>query len=244
MITSNVIHRTFRIKRGKSTGTAFTVDHESKQYLVTARHVVKGIVSGDYINIFHDKLWKNIAVEVVGIGDGEMDVAVLSCPIQLSPRHPLDAGLAGLVYGQQVYFLGFPFGWDSGQEALNRGLPLPFVKSGILSAMPPPDPVEKIYLDAHGNKGFSGGPVVFVPNGQRPDRHTEFRLAGIVANYPLPPHTNSYTPVVDQNGKPIVNHKNEPIRYIRENPGLVVAVGIRHATDLIDTNPIGFPLPG
>lgn len=240
MITSNVIHRTFRIKCGDSVGTAFTLDIESKQYLVTARHVVEGIESGDHIDISYDKRWKNIAVKVVGMSDKETDVAVLSCPMQLSPSHPLDADSAGLVYGQQVYFLGFPFGWDSGQEALNRGFPLPFVKSGILSAMPPQDPTEKIYLDAHGNKGFSGGPVVFIPDGQRPGRNTEFRVAGIVVNYPLPQHT----PIVDRAGEPIINHENEPVGYIRENPGLVVAVGIRHATDFINANPIGFPLPG
>ena len=243
MITTNVYQRTFRIKWGDSVGTAFTLDIESKQYLVTARHVVEGIVSGDHINISHDKRWMDIAVKVVGMSDEETDVAVLSCPIQLSPPHPLDADMAGLVYGQQVYFLGFPFGWDSGQEALNRGFPLPFVKSGILSAMPSKDPMEKIYVAAHGNKGFSGGPVVFVPSGQRPGPNTKLRVAGIVVETPLPPNENSYTPVVDRKGKPIVDHKNEPIGYIRENPGLVVAVGIRHATDLIATNPIGHPVP-
>ena len=241
MITANVIHRTFRIKWGDSVGTAFTVDLESKQYLVTARHVVEGIVTGDCINIFHEKEWIDIPVKVVGIGDGEMDVAVLSCPIQLSPPHPLDASSAGLVLGQQVYFVGFPFGWDGGGEKLNRGLPLPFVKSGILSALTPPDPVEKIYLDAHGNKGFSGGPVVFVRNGQRPGPNTEFQVAGIVVNYPKPKGT--YTPIVNREGKPIVDDKGQPIAFIPENPGIVIAVSIRHAIDLIGSNPIGFPLP-
>ena len=235
MITSNVIQHTFHIKRDKSTGTAFTIDRGSKQYLITARHVVEGIESGSAIEIFHENQWKEVVVNVVGIGVGEMDVAVLSCSIQLSPSHDLEADMGGLTYGQQVYFLGFPFRWDSGHEELNRGLPIPFVKSGILSAMPPPDPVVKFYLDAHVNEGFSGGPVVFVPNGRLTGSNTAFKVAGVVVNYPTP----RIRPIVDLQGAPIGNRDDIGIL---ENPGFVVVIGIRHATELIDLNPIGFSL--
>ena len=237
MITSNIIQRTFHIRRGESTGTAFAIDRESKQYLVTARHVIRGIESDSTIQIFHEEQWKSLNVNVVGVGTDTADIAVLSCPIQLSPPHPLEPTMTGLVYGQSVYFLGFPFGWDSGQEELNRGLPLPFVKAGILSAIPPKDPVEKIYIDAHGNEGFSGGPVVFVPNGQHTSTNAEFRVAGIVVNYPIP----RIQPVVTPQDTQVLDQNNNPIG-IWENPGFVVAIGIQHATDLIDTNPIGFKL--
>ena len=85
MITTNVLFRVFHIAWGDSTGTAFTIDHASKQYLVTARHVVKGIGSGDSIRVFHEEQWKNLPVDVVGIGEGDADIAVLSCPVRLSP---------------------------------------------------------------------------------------------------------------------------------------------------------------
>ena len=42
MITTNVFSRVFHIAWRDSTGTAFAIDHASKRYLVTARHVVKG----------------------------------------------------------------------------------------------------------------------------------------------------------------------------------------------------------
>ena len=35
----------------------------------------------------------------------------------------------------------------------------------------------------------------------------------------------------------------EPIAYFPENQGLVVAFDIRHATNLIDANPVGLQLP-
>ena len=236
MITNNVIHRTFHIGWNGSTGTGFTIDYASKQYLVTARHVVRGIQSGHSIKIFHDKKWKDLVVNVVGIGQGETDVAVLASSVRLSPSHPLTASAAHLGYGQPVSFLGYPFGQDGGGEQINRGVPLPFVKAGIVSAMEFGD-VFRIFLDAHGNKGFSGGPVVFVPYGQS---NNELRVAGIVSS--LYPYA-SLLPIVDRQGNPITGQGGGPFGHVRENPGIVVAIGIKHAVDLIDANPIGFDLP-
>ena len=234
MITSNVIYRTFHIRYGTATGTAFAIDRDNRQYLVTARHVVKDFTSGSTIAIFHDRQWKTLPVEVVGIGADVIDVAVLACPIRLAPAHSLVASNDGLTYGQPVYFLGFPFGWNSGMENLNRELPVPFVKAGVVSAMITGD-ASHIYIDAHGNKGFSGGPVVFVPSG-RPSN--EFRVAGVVANAPTP----QIAPVVDKLRRPLVGDDGEPIAYFPENQGLVVAFDIRHATNLIEANPVGLQL--
>ena len=234
MITSNVIHRTFKILYGDFVGTGFAIDRGDRQYLITARHVVKGITSDSSIAIFHEGQWKTIAVEVVGIGDDAIDVAVLACPVRLAPPHPLVASNEGLIYGQQVFFLGFPFGWDSGNEKINRGVPVPFVKAGIVSAMILGDE-SHIYIDAHGNKGFSGGPVVFVPSGQPANK---LRVAGVVSNAPTP----LLRAVVDKSRIPVLGANGEPIAYFAENQGFVVAFDIIHATNLMDANPVGFPL--
>ena len=233
MITSNVIHRTFHIHYGAATGTSFAIDRGDRQYLITARHVVPGIATGDALNIFHEKQWKSIAVTVVGIGTDNIDVAVLACPFRLAPPHPLEASSAGLTYGQDVYFLGFPFGWDAGAEDINRNFPLPFVKAGIASAITFESPAH-IYIDAHGNTGFSGGPVVFKEPGQRTN---EFKVSGIFANAPTP----LLTPVVDDLGEAL-EVEGKPLAFFAENQGFVVAMDIRHATDMIDANPIGFDL--
>ena len=235
MITNNIIYRTFHIRWNGFTGTGFTIDHGSKQYLITARHVVDGIESGKSIKIFQDNKWKDFVVNVVGIGKGDVDVAVLACSVRLSPLLPLVASIAHLAPGQRVSFLGYPFGWDAGSEQINRGVPLPFVKAGIVSAVEFGD-VTRIYLDAHGNKGFSGGPVVFVPYGQPKNK---LRVAGIVSYYPIP----QYLPIVDHDGNEITDHGGKPIGYIQENPGFVVAIAIKHALELINANPIGFELP-
>ena len=36
---------------------------------------------------------------------------------------------------------------------------------------------------------------------------------------------------------------NSPLAYFPENPGLIVTFDIRHATDMIEVNPIGRTLP-
>ena len=236
MLTTNVLQRTFHIKRCDSEGTAFAIERDSKQYLITARHVIEGIESGEEIEIFHERQWKKLVINIVGVGVGPVDVAVLACPIQIAPPYSLEATCDGLLYGQPVFFLGFPFGLDSRGEQINRGLPLPFVKAGIVSAVLFEDST-KIYIDAHGNQGFSGGPVVFRPNNQLLNQNAEYKVAGIVVHYPV-----RYTSIVNRCGDTIVDNHGEPIGYTPENPGLVVAVAIRHATDLIDANPIGFKL--
>ena len=227
MITSNVIQRTLHIKRDNSEGTAFTLDHGGKQYLVTARHVVEGIASGERIFVVHGGQRKPVKIRVVGVGEGDVDVAVLACQQQLSPMHPLEPSEPkDFFYGQQVYFLGFPFGWNSGGEDINHGWPLPFVKAGIISAMSFSTPVDRIYIDAHVNKGFSGGPLVFSPLG----RQNVLHVAGVVVGYP-----KLFQPVVDDHGNPVAR--------VKENPGIVVAIGIQHVVALIEANPIGFALP-
>lgn len=236
MITSNVVHRTFQIKWGGGKGTVFAIERNSKQYLVTARHVVEGISANDEIEIYHEQQWKSLAIRVVGVGEDETDVAVLACsvPFVFPFPLPLDASIDGLAHGQLVYFLGFPFGWRGGFERLNMNFPMPFVKAGILSATDEANSL--IYIDGYGNAGFSGGPVVFRPS-ERPS--SDFQVAGIVSHYPLP----SLEPLVDEQSCPIVDEDNRPIAYFLENPGFVVASEIKLATNLIDANPIGLELP-
>ena len=52
MLPNYVIQRTLKIRRGESQGTAFTIDRAGRQYLVTARHVVDGIVCRGRVSIF------------------------------------------------------------------------------------------------------------------------------------------------------------------------------------------------
>ena len=78
--------------------------------------------------------------------------------------------------GQQMFYLGFPFGWSSGHERLNRDFPIPIVKSGIASTLHQGDP-SVFFIGSQGNKGFSGGPVVF--NGRKINQALIFVLLAL-----------------------------------------------------------------
>ena len=43
-VTSNVLRRTLLIQASE-TGTAFTIDIDGRQYIITAKHIVKGLPS-------------------------------------------------------------------------------------------------------------------------------------------------------------------------------------------------------
>ena len=226
MITSNVINRVFHIKYDDGTGTAFTIDVNERQYLITAKHVIEGFPNKP-LEIYHEGQWKNIDCNLVGHGQGNIDVSVLAPSLQLSPNYNLPATSGNIVYGQTVFFLGFPYGLksDLGKELMSD-FPLPIVKSGVMSSIMVDNDEKTIWLDGHNNPGFSGGPIVFLPNAQG----KEFNVAGIVSAYPTYPE-----PVVDSNGK-------ETGLYTKNNPGIIIGYNISHATDIIDKNPIGFPI--
>ena len=181
-------------------------------------------MSGEVLRVWHEERWKTLDIKVVGRGEGEADVVVMAPALQMSPVHALDATSAGMVYGQQAYILGFPYGRHSGWAEVNGGRPIPFVKAGVISAFTGGD-VKQVYVDAHANEGFSGGPVVFNP--QREPQ--ELRVAAVVAGY-----LQFHRALHDSRG----NH----VATVGENTGIVVATDVLHVNDLIDANPIGWPV--
>ncbi len=228
MITANVLQRTFKIKAGESIGTCFTIDWEGRQYLITARHIVKSLATNTLVSIFHEGKWKDLSVNVVGHGQDSMDISVLSPSIQLSRKElSLPATTAKITLGQDVYFLGFPYGLHSEVGEINRNFPFPLIKRGALSAVVKGDSGEMILLiDGHANPGFSGGPVVFSEIG-RP--LNELKVAGVISA-----HRAVLTPIVSAGKKTGLE--------VYENTGIIISYEIKPALELIKANPIGFPI--
>lgn len=224
MITTNVIQRTFHIRVGDSFGTCFTIDVDNKQYLVTAKHLVHNLTETSVIEIFHERQWKTIGVTLVGHCDGEIDISVLKLNLQISPTHSLEPTPAGLVYGQDVYFLGFPYGIAGKPGSVNRDFPIPFVKKAIVSCVYVENEIRIDFLDGHNNPGFSGGPVIF-----KKHNSNNYKVCSVISGYKFDEEP------VYQNGNPV------PLE-VRVNTGIVKAYGIKHAVDLIQANPIGFKL--
>lgn len=221
MITANVIHRVFCIKYGEDFGVGFTVDVEKKQYLITAKHVVEHIKRDDQVLVLSNGDYIPLQVKLVGHCDGDVDISVLSVDYQLTPPDlPLSATSSGLVYGQDVFFLGFPYKLVSKYMLGQNGYPLPFVKKAIVSCFD-----GNLYLlDGHNNHGFSGGPVVFKPAGSN-----DFQVAAVISGYrsvPLPVYKSS---------------KETQFTY-DYNTGIIDSYSVDRAVEVINKNPIGFSL--
>lgn len=227
---TNILYRVLPIKVGSDLGTAFTIEVDGKQYLITAKHITNN-QAVEVVEIWRNGGWNPIKVRTVGIGKEDEDIIVLATDERLTATFEIELGAGGIVLGQNVKFLGFPFGI---KEYMNhpKEWGIPTVKGGILTIIIEPEKdVSWLLVDGHGNKGFSGGPVVFKPLGEKDGR---WKIAGVTSRWPRPIKT-ARAVVTD-------NKTGEIIGYTEVNTGIVVATGIEVALNLIKSNPIGFPV--
>jgi len=248
-VTSNVYMRVLKIKVGNETGTGFTLDVDGRQYLVTAKHMVAGLQSEDSIEIFKADKWNLIAVKIFRCAD-PIDIAILVPPALLTVTYPLEPTEAKVFFGQDAYFVGFPFGLSMNGKNLNGDYPIGLVKKGTYSATLEEQGAHIIYLDGHNNFGFSGAPIVFRDLNQP---NVVLCVVGVVSGF-RPELAPVMTPVPVQTGQNIT--KIEPWRVVdlengrkavlkdtqqmvALNTGIVIGYGIQHAVDLIREHPIG-----
>ena len=135
MVPANILQRTLKIKYNESIGTCFTLDIENKQYVITARHIVQGIAKNDEIEVYQNSQWNKLPVKLVGLGENNIDIAVMALPQQLPlspPPQLIHVADVDLFLSQDIYFLGFPYGLQTDvSPEINLSFPLPLVKKGI-----------------------------------------------------------------------------------------------------------------
>lgn len=226
MIPAKVLQQVFQIRHKNNLGSCFTIDIDNRQYIITAKHCIENFDHAQF-QIYKDGVWKNIEVSFVGFGSHDADIAVLSAKMCLSPRDSINTALGPIFIGQDLYFLGFPLGLRQEVGDMNFGFPLPFVKKAILSALSDPHlDLEILFLDGYNNRGFSGGPVVFVPVGKKT---TDFYIGAVVSAY--------------YNETEKITSENIPVGLdYKTNSGIIISHSIEHAIDAIKANPIGFNL--
>ena len=220
MITSNVITRVFHLKYGIGTGTCFAIDYDDRQYLVTAKHVIANLKDDETVEIYNNQNWNKVNVKIVG-HHPTADVSVFTIDTILS-KLKLEPTSNGIFYGQDTYFLGFPYDLqDIDGGRFNRNFPMPLVKKATLSCFMIDETGEYMLLDGINNPGFSGGPVVFTMKNSQ-----DFRVAGIISGFRFENeptfHQNRQTPIT-----------------VRANTGIIFAYDIKNAISLIVENPIG-----
>lgn len=229
-LPSNVFRRVVMIKAGDSFGTAFTLDVDGRQYLITAKHVVATAKDEDTIEIRTADSWKPMKLKILRCAE-PIDIAVLVPLSQLTVNFKLDHS-SHFFFGQDVYFVGFPYGLATGMKA-NGPFPLAFIKKGIISATQNEGDATVIYVDGHNNPGFSGGPVVYRDLNQ--NQPNVYNVAAVISGF-----RHDFEPVVRWvEIKPGQKKLVETGDLVRQNTGIVRGYAIRHAVELIRKNPIG-----
>jgi hypothetical protein len=153
------------------------------------------------------------------------------------------------MFGQDLYFLGFPFGIRTGGEA-NAGFPIPYIAKGIYSAEVNEQGVSQIVVDGMTNHGLSGAPVVYRDLNQQTS--WVFKVAGVAVAFRqdaarvlrrLETIKPEEVTTEDQaNGKVVLQdgrwfRAEDAGESVNLNTGIVVVFNISHALDLIQANP-------
>ena len=213
-----VLGRTLRILHGTDAGTAFTMEVNNVQYIVTAKHLFEksGYPSSAQIGIYENKNYVFYDVDIKYPTDPNVDIAVLKTTpyTQLTALYPTTFSSANITIGQDVYFLGFPYNYDSLLCNMpGDKYPLPFIKKACLSSYIQTKGI--FLLDGHNNSGFSGGPVCFKKAGSK-----TYNIAGVVASYRY-----EELSVYDSN-------KKETDMVVRANTGIINVYDIKFAVEI------------
>jgi S1-C subfamily serine protease len=217
MATSNILNRTIFIK-AESYGSAFVIDIDNSEYIVTAKHLLPEEAPLKSIQIREYSTWATYPATEVGRARGETDIAVLKIEKRLVNGYlPVTPSITGLCLGQDVLFVGFPYKLEGDVGHLENGRPLGYVKKGTVSVLDSNNQ-PALVLDATNNVGFSGGPVVFIPPGGDPK---DMRLAAIVSKFRI-----EELPVISPDG-------NDTGQTVYSNSGFLYAYNISHAVRII-----------
>lgn len=220
MITRAILQSVYRIRIGLIAGSSFTIVHKEIQYIITAKHLFENACFPNEatIEILHDGKYESLHVLIYYSCDSDVDIAVLKTNpyYEILPKFENPTTSDRLTIGQDVYFLGFPYDYESLIiDFPDEKTPVPFVKKACASGFGRDKKL--MYLDGMNNPGFSGGPVCF-----RELTKSPFKIAGVISGYRF------------DKKKVFYGDENETSLTIRENTGIINAFDIRFAIAIIN----------
>jgi hypothetical protein len=153
LVSANAVERTLEVDTARDSGTAFTIDHLDRQYLVTARHLLPEGEASPEVTLSNRTFSRTLNLDLLPVRPSAADVAVAPLDEPLTIQHPLPATTNGLVVSQRVFFLGFPKGLEIQllDEAPTERLA--FIRGATFSAMAQVDLVRLVYLDGTNTPG-------------------------------------------------------------------------------------------
>jgi len=219
MMVTNVSLRVLLIGRSEDTATAFYIERNNLQYIITARHVFEdeNYPSKSAIKFRIGKEWIEKNVEIF-YHKSKVDVAVLRLidHEDFKPKYAVDFDNR-IDMGGELYFLGYPYGLSMEDfQTGDNDRPLPLIKKGIFSGVLMEDGQRIFLLDGHNNPGFSGGPVYYRTT-------NSVFIAGVISSY-----STNRSMLHD------MKHQELPY-YIAENSGIVRFIDIIYVLEIINT---------
>lgn len=214
-VPGEILMRTLYVSFGNEAGTAFKVDYQGKVYLITARHVVAGVPKNNAtIRTWQQDKWQDYhTIRTIYPSSPNVDIAIFETDEKVSTPYQIVA-FQSVTFGQQVWFLGFPF------RGLSTRTPtggFAFIKRGTLSAIDSTNlDAVVLYIDGFNNPGFSGGPIICWDFSKR-----AYQIIGVVQGY----KPEAAKAVV--NGQPVDTQ-------ILVNSGILVGYSIDHAMKAIE----------
>jgi S1-C subfamily serine protease len=224
-VLGEILSRTvfIKLKGSNEGGSAFALDYKGKLYLVTARHVIEGVAKSDaIIEVRRSDKWEDhLTVRTLYPSSADADIAVFETnetaaqPFEIAPMGIPTT--AGVTFGQQVWFIGYPFGMSSVMAKGSAIAALPFMKRGSMSAIDASNPDAVVfYIDGFNDPGFSGGPVIYWEFTTH-----KYKVLSVVIGYK--PDT----------AKMMINGQQVDTNLL-VNSGILVSYSIRHAIDAIE----------
>jgi len=222
MMISNMVTRVLRIKVKDELGTAFSLDYNDKQYIITAKHLFKK-VAYPYkyqVEFMENNAWLQADAKIFYHGS-DVDIAVLYLHNNEINTEKYEINFSDeMFFGMDLFFLGFPFGYAMEFPNSISKRPIPLIKKGLYSRNIIENGVQVFLLDGHNNFGFSGGPVYYV--NMKSSSHTTY-IAGVVSGYRY-----TLSELFDFNG-------NELPYFIKENSGIIRFYPIKYVREIIES---------
>ena len=224
MVQMEIIRRVIRINFSNSLGTCFTIESHGEQFLVTAKHLFENAGYPDFasIQLLLGASYQTFEVYIRYPAEQQVDIAVMKFKNAqfLTPVYPNVNSTEGLVLGQDVFFVGFPYEYDRILGMCPNGNTLiPLVKKACMSAMLQ-DGKGTLLLDGINNPGFSGSPVCFKRIGSQ---SITMSIFGVVSSYRF-----FILSLFDRAGK-------QTNYFVKENTGIIIVSDIKHAIQIADS---------
>ncbi len=183
-IHAAMLEAAYRITINRSSsGTCFTLSKDSKNYLITAKHVIgDAIGKTPLIEVEADSGIVTISpTSIIAPTNNEVDIIALEIDSSTAKNlkfFNIPYTSKGVILCGDSYFIGYPFGLQNyNVSGATRGLPL--IKKGMVSGSVydmTKNPIGFL-LDGHNNPGFSGGPC-FIQN-----QNNEWFVFGVISSY-------------------------------------------------------------